>query len=63
MSDKIKCRERPYDFHSFVAPAPRQHPAVSRPLLGYALYFCRHARSSLLCIGVFSIVDDGEGRY
>ena len=33
------------------------------PLLGYAVYFCCHAGTSLLCIAVFSIVDDGEGGY
>lgn len=50
--------------HPFVVVyAPRRHPAVSRPLALYALYFCCHALTSLLCIGVFSMVDDGEGRY
>jgi hypothetical protein len=33
-------------------------------VIGYeSLYFCCHARISLLCIGVFSIDDDGEGGY
>ncbi|MDM5177153.1 hypothetical protein PO883_08085 [Massilia sp. DJPM01] len=63
MSDEIKCRERPYDIHSLSRLLPGSIRQCQDPLLGYALYFCCHARTSLLCIGVFSIVDDGEGRY
>lgn len=63
MSDEIKCRERPHDIQSLSRLLPGSLRQCQDPLLSYALSFCCHARTSLLCIGVFSIVDDGEDRY
>ena len=63
MTDEIKCRKRPYDIHSLSCPLPGGIWQCQDPLLGYMLYFCCHARTSLLCIGVFSIDDDGEDDY
>ena len=63
MPDEIKHRKRTYDIHSLSCLLPGGIRQGQDLLLGYALYFCCHARTSLLCIGVFSIVDDGEGGY
>lgn len=63
MTDEIKSRKRPYDIHSLSCPLPGGIRQCQYPLLDYALYFCCRARTSLLCIGVFCIVDDGEGGY
>ena len=44
-----------HDFHWLSCPFPGGIRQCCDPLLGYALYFCCHARSSLLCIEVFSL--------
>lgn len=63
MADDLKRRKRSYDIRSLPRPLPGGIRQCQDPLLGYVLYFCCHARTSLLCIGVFSIDDDGESDY
>ena len=61
MADDLKRRKGSYDIHSLPCPLSDGIWQRQDPLLGYALYFCCHARTALACMGVFGRDDDGEG--